>query len=80
MVVHNAPDFLSPDQMLEVPELFKVTGQSDEEEKIDEELMMAKAMGGIKTKSDLLNHYFEVIVSQTPFRNFTLRFFARLLL
>ena len=41
--------------------------------------MMGMPRGMISTKSDLLNIYFDVLTTDMPWRNFTLRLYARML-
>ena len=41
---------------------------------------MPQGMKMINNKTDLLNVFFDTLVTDMPFRNFTLRFYAKMLL
>ena len=68
--------FLTEELKAKVPELFY---QVPEEELAGAE-SAAPMRGLIATKTDLLNQYFDVLTCDMPFRNFTLRLYARMLL
>ena len=42
-------------------------------------MMKAPMRGMIETKSDLLNLFLDVLTTDMPFRNFTLRLYTRML-
>ena len=66
VIMHNCGDYLSPEVKDGVPELFG-NYVSPEQIQLSEEEMMMRSMGMgmnmIKTKNDLMNNFFDVIVS-----------------
>jgi len=66
--------FFTPDLKEQVPELFTLASQAQKQ--IAEPYM---GMRQIKSKSDLLSLYFEVLTTDMPFRNLTLRLYTRML-
>ena len=41
---------------------------------------MPHGMKMIESKTDLMNVFFDILVTDMPFRNFTLRFYSKMLL
>ena len=66
--------FLTPSLKEQVPELFLLASQ-DQTTRVESPIGMRQ----IKDKSDLLSLYFEVLTTDMPFRNFTLRLYTRML-
>ena len=62
-----------------VPELFgQYQPPTDELDKGEDE--MPHGMKMIESKTDLMNVFFDILVTDMPFRNFTLRFYSKMLL
>lgn len=68
-------DFLTEEMKEHVPELFKRV-ERDREEAPDCMPMMKM----LRTKTDLMDIFFDVLMANVPMRNFTARLFTRLLL
>ena len=70
---------LSDELKQSVPELFgEYQPPPEEEERKDEDF--PQGMKFVKNKTDMLNVYFDILITDMPFRNFTLRFYTRMLL
>ena len=49
-------------------------------DELDKGEEMPHGMKMIESKTDLMNVFFDILVTDMPFRNFTLRFYSRMLL
>ena len=65
--------FLTDELKGEVPELFTFMASQESQMK------QSPMRGMIETKSDLLNLFLDVLTTDMPFRNFTLRLYTRML-
>ena len=78
-IIHS--DILQDDLKAKVPELFGQYQPADPKEEVKaNDPLIPQGMKMITNKTDLMNGIFDILVTDMPFRNFTLRFYTKMLL